>query len=199
MTRQEIKEKAKEQLGRQIFGNDWLWAVLAVLIYSLIVGAAGSVIFGIGWLIVTGPMSFGLTFLFLKQARDGQQMELGDLFKGFKDDFSQTFLIGLMTYIFVFLWSLLFVIPGIIKSYSYSMAYYIKADNPDYDWRACINGSKEMMKGHKWDLFVLDLSFIGWLIVGCLLLGVGTLWVLPYMEAARAQFYESIKSSAYIQ
>ncbi|MBQ7624030.1 MAG: DUF975 family protein [Clostridia bacterium] len=126
-------------------------------------------------------------------------MKIEDLFKGFTGDFSQTFLIGLMTSVFVFLWSLLFVIPGIIKKYSYSMAYFIKADNPDYDWRKCIDASKAMMQGHKWDLFVLELSFIGWIIISYLLFGVGFLWLAPYMQASRAQFYESIKSSAYIQ
>ncbi len=73
------------------------------------------------------------------------------------------------------------------------MSFYIKADHPEYDWRQCINESKAMMYGHKWELFVLDLSFIGWMIVGALCLGIGTLWATAYQSAARAQFYESLK------
>lgn len=194
MTRSELKARARAQLGNRIFGSLWMYALLACLIVSALSGAAGSVIPGIGALIVIGPMSYGLNYVFLKQARDGQEMQLGDLFKGFTDDFGQTFLIGLLTSIFIMLWSLLFVIPGIVKAYAYSMAYYIKVDHPDYDWRRCISESQAMMKGHKGELFMLDLSFIGWLIVGAMCAGVGTLWVAPYMEASRAQFYESIKT-----
>ena len=194
MTRQEIKARAKDQLGNNLFCNAWLFAVLACFIFSVICSVAGSIIVGIGAVIVTGPLSFGLNYLFLKQARDNQPMELGDLFKGFSEDFSQNLLIGLMTAIFTALWSLLLIVPGIVKAYSYSMVYYIKADHPEYDWRQCIAESQAMMNGHKMDLFILDLSFIGWMIVGSLCLGVGTLWVSAYMEAARAHFYESIQS-----
>ena len=194
MTRQEIKARAKDQLGNNLFCNAWLFAVLACFIFSVICSAAGSIIVGIGAVIVTGPLSFGLNYLFLKQARDNQPMELGDLFKGFSEDFSQNLLIGLMTAIFTALWSLLLIVPGIVKAYSYSMVYYIKADHPEYDWRQCIAESQAMMNGHKMDLFILDLSFIGWMIVGSLCLGVGTLWVSAYMEAARAHFYESIQT-----
>ena len=194
MTRQEIKARAKDQLGNNLFCNAWLFAVLACFIFSVICSAAGSIIVGIGAVIVTGPLSFGLNYLFLKQARDHQPMDLGDMFKGFSNDFGQNLLIGLMTAIFTALWSLLLIVPGIVKAYSYSMVYYIKADHPEYDWRQCIAESQAMMNGHKMDLFILDLSFIGWMIVGSLCLGVGTLWVSAYMEAARAHFYESIQS-----
>lgn len=77
--------------------------------------------------------------------------------------------------------------------YAYSMAYYIKLDHPDYGWKACIDESRRLMDGHKWEKFVLDLSFLGWIIVGSLCLGVGTLWVTPYMEATNAQFYEYVR------
>ena len=192
MTRQEIKAEAKKQLGGKIFGNYWMMALLACLIVGALEAAAATIVPGLGALIITGPLAYGLCFVFLKQHRDGQKMNMGDLFSGFSTDFGQTFLIGLMSTIFVLLWSLLLVIPGIIKYYAYSMAYYIKADHPDYDWRQCINASKELMRGNKWRLFVLDLSFLGWYIVGSLILGVGTLWVIPYHTAATAIFYENL-------
>jgi len=192
MTRQEIKLRARQQLGGQIFGNLWLMALLVCFVYAAICGAAGTILPGIGAIIILGPMGYGLSLVFLKQYRYGGEMDFSDLFRGFTDDFGQTFLIGLLTSIFTFLWGLLFVIPGIVKTYSYSMAYYIKIDNPDYGWRECIDASRAMMNGHKWDLFVLDLSFIGWYIVGSLVLGIGTLWVVPYHTAARTIFYDNL-------
>lgn len=166
MTRQQMKAMAKAQLGNQIFGNTWLIAVGVITIQTAIsyfvnaIPVAGQV----ASLLVMGPIAYGVASMFLKQTRTGEKMDIGDIFNGFKDDFSNTFLIGLMTMIFTVLWSLLFIIPGIIKSYSYSMAVYIKVDHPDYDWKQCIDESQRMMQGHKWELFVLDLSFIGWLL-----------------------------------
>ena len=194
MSRAELKRRAKAQLGGSLFHNNWLMALIAVLLCNIINSAAAAVV--VGSIIVTGPLSYGLSFLFLKQARDGQSMEIGDAFRGFSDDFSGTLLIGLMSGIFVTLWSLLFFIPGIVKSYSYSMAYYIKADNPDYTWNQCITESRMMMKGHKWELFILELSFICWAIVCTFTFGIGYLWLAPYMSATKAQFYNNLKTGA---
>lgn len=192
MTRVEMKTQAKAQLGNKIFGNLWMTALLVCLIFTLLEYAAGALIPGIGAIIITGPICYGVGRLFLNQRRHGGTMNIGEIFKGFTEDFGQNFLIGLMTAIFTALWSLLLVVPGIVKAYAYSMAYYIKVDHPDYSWKECINASREMMDGHKWELFVLDLSFIGWYIVGALVLGVGVLWVMPYHEATHAIFYEQI-------
>ncbi|SHI80129.1 DUF975 family protein [Lutispora thermophila] len=88
-----------------------------------------------------------------------------------------------------FLWYLLFIIPGIVKSYAYSMVPYILAENPNIGAREAINMSIEMTNGHKLDMFILDLSFLGWYLLGALLLGVGTLFVLPYDNATKAELY----------
>ena len=112
--------------------------------------------------------------------------------------FGGTLLLGLLSSLFTFLWGLLLVIPGVVKSYAYSQAVYVKVDHPDYDWRRCLDESIQMMKGHKMDLFVLDLSFIGWYIVGALCLGLGTLWVAPYHAATRTQFYEDLRREGYM-
>lgn len=193
MTRTEIKAAAKEQLGGKLFGSKWMMALLVCLIVTAVEGAATSILPGIGTVLLMGPVTMGASYLFLKQARDMREMELDGLLYGFKNDAGETILLGLMTFIFTALWTLLLVIPGIIKGYSYSMAYYIKADHPEYDWKACIDESKAMMDGHKMELFLLDLSFIGWFIVGALCLGVGLFWVAPYVSAARAQFYLSLQ------
>ena len=194
VTRQELKARAKAQLDGGIFQTKWLWAVLVCLIASAALSIAG-IIPAVGAavsLIIMGPVMYAVEAMFLKQARSNQPMNLEDLLKGFTGDFKQTFLIGLMTGVFTFLWSLLFVIPGIVKAYAYSMVYYIKVDNPTYTWKECIDQSMDMMNGHKMDLFVQDLSFIGWMIVGALCLGVGTLWVVPYQYATRAHFYQEL-------
>ena len=236
VSRQELKRRAKLQLGGGIFTSRWLMALVVCLVQELLLSvgsipgaitngiqifrSSGSIrealsgsgvvdassvsisitpLSGLGtivWLLLAGPITYGLSKMFLKQARDNQDMVFADLFSGFKEDFGGTFLINLMITIFAFLWSLLFVIPGIVKAYAYSQAYYIKADHPDYDWRACINESKRLMNGHKGELFVLDLSFIGWYIVGALCLGVGTLWVTPYYQAAHAHFYQTLAYAA---
>lgn len=201
MDRVQIKELSKQQLGGNIFSNRWMMGLLACLIIMIISGVCG-MIPGVGVvaaIIIAGPLSYGLSYAFLKTARIGEEIAVGDIFDGFKGDFGGNVLIGLMTAIFTMLWSLLFVIPGIVKSYSYSMAFYIKVDHPEYDWHQCINESKRMMDGHKAELFVLDLSFIGWMLVGMCACGIGILWVEPYMQAARTNFYESIKAENRIE
>ncbi len=190
MIRVEIKERAKNQLGRNIFGSTWMLALLVLFLGGAILSAVSFTY--VGTIILVGPIYYGFAFCFLKQARDGQPMNVGDLFKGFSDKFGDCLLIGLLTSIYTFLWSLLFVIPGIVKAYSYRMAYYIKLDHPEYSATQCITESRMMMQGHKGDLFVLDLSFIGWYILGGMCFGIGILWVAPYHQAAVAQFYDSI-------
>ena len=142
--------------------------------------------------LVTAVLGAGY-ILYTMNVRKGLITPYTTLFDGFLFA-GKIILLEIVQYIFVFLWSLLFVIPGIVKAYSYSMAYYIKLDHPDYGWNACITASRQLMNGHKWEKFVLDLSFLGWIIVGSLCLGVGTLWVTPYMEAANAQFYEYVRT-----
>lgn len=197
MTRQQIKAMARAQLGNQIFGNTWLIAVVVAVI-QMAISYLVNAIPGIGQiaaLLLSGPVAYGVSAMFLKQTRTGEKMDIGDIFNGFREDFSNTFLIGLMTTIFTMLWSLLFIIPGIVKALSYSMAMYIKVDHPDYDWKQCIDESQRMMQGHKGELFVLNLSFIGWMIVGACCAGIGGFWVNAYMQAATSQFYENLRRS----
>lgn len=197
MTRQQIKAMARAQLGNQIFGNTWLIAVVVAVIQTAIAYLVNAipVIGQIASLLLSGPVAYGVSAMFLKQTRTGEKMDIGDIFNGFREDFSNTFLIGLMTTIFTMLWSLLFIIPGIVKALSYSMAMYIKVDHPDYDWKQCIDESQRMMQGHKGELFVLNLSFIGWMIVGACCAGIGGFWVNAYMQAATSQFYENLRRS----
>lgn len=190
MSRKQLKTLAKEQLGNQLFGNNWLIALVVLVIGNGLLSVAGFTF--VGPMILVGPISFGIAKLFLKQTSDKKQMNIVGLFDGFNTDFTGNLILGLLRELFVFLWSLLLIVPGIIKYYQYSMAFYIKADHPEQDWRKCLDESKALTNGHKMELFVLDLSFIGWYIVGALCLGVGTLWVNAYHTATVAQFYRAL-------
>ena len=96
--------------------------------------------------------------------------------------------------LFIFLWSLLFIIPGIIKSFSYAMTPFILEENPELSANEAIDRSRAMMKGHKFDYFWLLLSFIGWGFLCIFTLGIGLLWLTPYMQTAVASFYEDVKA-----
>lgn len=190
MSRKQLKTLAKEQLGNQLFGNNWLLALVVLLIGNGLLSAASFTF--VGPMILVGPITFGIAKLFLKQTSDKKQMNIVGLFDGFTTDFAGNLVLGLLRELFVFLWSLLLIVPGIVKYYQYSMAFYIKADHPELDWRKCLDESKALTNGHKMELFILDLSFIGWYIVGALCLGVGTLWVNAYHAATVTQFYRAL-------
>jgi uncharacterized membrane protein len=98
-----------------------------------------------------------------------------------------------MVGLFTFLWSLLLFIPGIIKSYSYSMTLYIISEDPSIGVMDAITKSREMMNGYKFKKFLLDLSFIGWFLLCIITLGIGFLWFIPYVGVAGAAFYNDIK------
>jgi uncharacterized membrane protein len=95
--------------------------------------------------------------------------------------------------IFNFLWFLLFIIPGIVKYYAYSMVPYILSDNPNIGVRKAIALSNKLTHGHKFDMFILDLSFIGWFILGLMAFIVGTLFVFPYYFATKAELYLALR------
>ncbi len=186
----QIRSQARAMLGNKIFSNCWL---MAVVIFFIALAIQSHIQFAS--IILSGPISVGIAFVFLKLVRFGEEITLENAFNGVKKNISDNILLGLIYNVFIILWSLLFVIPGIIKSYSYSMCFYIKNDHPEYDWKKCLDESKKMMDGNKWKLFCLDLSFIGWIIVGFLCLGIGTLWVSAYINASHAIFYNELKGS----
>ena len=191
MNRIELKTQAKSVLGSKLFGNAWLIVVLVVFLATLIT----NFIPAIGMLLLTGPVTVGLCSFFLKRIRTGKDFDIDNTLDGVRGDVGGNILLGLMVSVFTFLWSMLFVIPGIIKAYSYSMASFIRVDHPEYNWKQCIEASKQMTNGHKMDLFILDLSFIGWYIVGAFCFGIGSLWAQAYHETTLALAYEKLKAA----
>jgi len=163
------------------------------LIYALLAVAVSfiPVIGGIISFIISPALVLGMTMYFLKLAR-GQEADFGTLFEGFSN-FVRAFCLNFMVGIFIFLWSLLLIVPGFIAALKYSMVYYILADNPQIGVFEAIRESKRITDGHKWELFVLYLSFLGWMILGAITFGVGYLYVTPYMTTTIANFYDKIK------
>lgn len=189
-----IRKNARAQLDNNVFSSVWLMLLVVYLVYSGIVGTAGAISCGIALFVLTGPITFGLNRICVGLVRGKKEIKLEELFVGFKECFTESFLLSLMMEIFTFLWSLLFFIPGIVKSYSYAMAPYILQDDPSKDWQEALNESKRMMEGHRWQLFCLDLSLLGWHILGFLCCCVGTFFVYPYALMVRANFYMALKA-----
>ena len=149
-------------------------------------------IFGLAAFLLGGVLQIGYADFLLKQ-HDGKETRFSDLFSKFDyfgTGFAQQFLRGL----YIALWSLLFIIPGIMKGYSYAMTPFILAEHPNLTASQAIDLSKDLMDGHKGELFVLDLSFIGWIILAVLTLNLGHIALNPYRNAAYAAFYRQLQA-----
>ena len=118
---------------------------------------------------------------------------VGDQFKVF-NQYGRYLGGSLLMTLYVILWSLLLVIPGIVKGYAYAMTPYVMNDHPEMDADDCIHESRMMMRGYKWKMFLLDLGFIGWMLLCIVTLGIYGLWLGPWMQCSRAKFYEELKA-----
>ena len=123
------------------------------------------------------------------------EADVGTLFRYFKH-WKRLTVANLLRGLYVFLWSLLLLIPGIYASYSYAMVNFILAENPELTAREALARSKEMMEGNRWRLFCLEISFIGWAYLCILTLGIGSLWLTPYQQASHAAFYREISGTS---
>lgn len=141
---------------------------------------------------IIGPIAAGYLWYFLYIAR-GEPASLHNIFDGFRI-FSKSFALILLQNIFIMLWCLLLLVPGIIKSCSYAMTLFILRDNPDITASEVITQSRRMMNGHKMRYFLLQLSFMGWFALCILSGGIGLLWLMPYISLTNANFYEYIKN-----
>lgn len=140
------------------------------------------------------PLSWGLTVSLLRNHRE-ESVDLENLFDGFRGGrYTRVFCALFLVQLFTFLWTLLLIIPGIIKAFSYALTPYILLDEPELTARQAITRSCEIMQGRRWKLFCLYLSFIGWGILCLLTFGIGFLWLVPYMNASVAAFYEDARA-----
>ena len=208
---QDYKNAALEALR----GN-WPVAVVTVIVYMAIVSvcSAPSSILGNGflpfvpeWVVAgTSGASLLLTVLFLAPLQVGYYNTFNRLYQeGNTDIVSNLFTSGFRNWghivlgqflmgVFIFLWSLLLVVPGIVKAYSYAMTPYILVDRPELSANEAISLSSKMMAGRKFDLFRLQLSFVGWMLLCVLTLGTGALFLSPYMMTAQAAFYQDVRA-----
>lgn len=204
INRPRLKEAAKDKIN----GNMWnIWqALLVVMAISSLFGFFGGLVDGAKIEIyndvyynvmdaiygfISIPLTAGVSYYVLNVVRD-KSFDISDLFKFYKERMWTIILLSILISIFTALWSLLFVIPGIIAGLSYSMSTFIFIDGEDTDAMAIIKKSKDMMYGYKWDYFVFQLSFIGWTLL-CLFI-FPIIYVLPYYYVAETMYYEELKA-----
>ena len=185
--RADIKRFSKEAL------KDTKWALILVgFIIYMAIGGACSTLMGIG-IILAYPLELGL-ILMIKKVLSGKEVDFNLLFNPYKDlnkavNFSLSIFVS---QIFICLWSLLFVIPGIVKAYSYSAVPYLFSMNPDLKPIEAIDESKRLMNGHKWEAFVFDLSFIPHFLLAIITLGIYLIYLIPYYATCKIEFYRRI-------
>lgn len=205
-TSSDIKREAKAQLE-----GHWREAVLIALIpaiFSVVIfrNTQENTFIGISLEFISDFLVTGVTFGFMNLLRSQSYIlePLQEIVSPFRSEYFVNLLkIKLWKYLYITLWSLLFVIPGIVKALAYSQAELIYKDAVDHtgyqpDARACIEESQQLMSGYKFDLFMLDLSFIGWQILNVFTLGILSIWLTPYMTMSRVVYYENLSEKQYV-
>ena len=194
----QLKKAAKESLSGR-----WGFAVLTVILFSIIQGVPG--LFGsdidepantmdlvvslVSILLI--PVGVGWTWIAMSIAR-GEETKVTDLFEPY-GMFFKVIGLAIVQLFFIFLWLLLLVVPGIIKSFSYMLTFYILRDEPSIGILEAITRSRKMMDGHKMEAFLLLMSFIGWALLGIVTIGLAFLWITPYFSVTFAKFYDRVR------
>ena len=183
------------QQARETLRDKWGLAVGTFFVYLLITGVLQSIpVLGtIGSLILSGPLILGATLFSLSLSRN-QEATFEQIFKGF-DNFAIALPAYLLMLLYIVLWMLLLIVPGIIAALSYSMTFYIIADDNTISAKDALKKSKAMMQGNKWKLFCLGFRFFGWFLLCILTLGIGFLWFIPYVHVSMAKFYDDVKAN----
>lgn len=184
-----LMKQARESLTGKWKLAIWTFAVyLAINIVICSLRGAGPIIS----LLVSGSLIVGVSLFSLSISRN-TEAKFDQLFEGFKD-FGRLLAAYLRIALFTLLWTLLFIVPGIIAAIAYSQTFFIMIDDKVISAKDAIEKSQKMMYGYKWKYFRLMCRFIGWALLSILTLGIGFLWLLPYMRVSMAKFYDDIKS-----
>ena len=170
----------------------WAPAVICAVVYTLITCSTGTT--GALSILVALPLGVGYYNVHRNLLLRGDDRMTGESFRIGFDNWWHNVWGMLLMGIYIFLWTLLLIIPGIVKSLAYSLVPYILVEKPELSANEAIDLSRKMMKGHKNEFFFLVLSFLGWMILSCLTLGIGFFWLLPYMYTTYAAFYEDVKA-----
>ena len=195
----ELRAEARKSLA----GN-WNWAALLTFLAAIISCAVGLLQDDLGN-ILFALLSISLAYTFLDLADDGTKENnyFTAMFSAFtRDRILPVFIKWLLSTIFICLWSLLLIVPGIVKALAYSQAKYIVKDLVDSGQEVgateAITNSRQLMNGHKWEYFLLNLTFTGWVILGCLSLGIGFLWISPYIQVTKAKYYRQLAGDQFL-
>ena len=182
MSSSEVKQLALKNLK-----GKWGYALISLLLYSIISYFLGAVVFGL--LLLSSCVIIGINSVFISISK-GEKDDYGKVLDGFKDTsaLGQRVLLSILKTVFIMLWTLLFIIPGIVKTYAYSLAELISYRNPSYSWKECLEESQEKMKGYKLKLFFFDISFILMYILSICTCGILLLYTIPYHMAARIEY-----------
>ena len=175
--------------------SDFLAGYTSVETAGSVFGTLMSLALSIAVILFSGALALGHCKYYMDLVAENRQDEVSVIFSRF-DIFLKAMGLNLFMGLFIWLWSLLFIVPGILSTYLYRLAPYLMAENPGLGIREAVNMSKELMAGHKWRLFCLQLSFIGWNLLCMLTLGIGYLWLTPYQNAAEAAFYLEVTGRA---
>jgi uncharacterized membrane protein len=182
------------KLARESLKDKWGLAIGTFLVYTLIMSSFGAMQkVGLASLLVAGPMALGAAMFSLSLSR-GNETKLEQIFYGFRL-FTSALTTYLLAMLYIFLWLLLLIVPGIITALSYAMVFYILADNPTLKPQDILEQSKQMMNGYKWKLFYLLLRFFLLALLCVLTLGIGFLWLIPYVNITIAKFYDDVKNN----
>jgi len=191
--------------ARQSLHGNWLMAVGLFIVGFLLLNAPEFVLnpdqYEFTWkdpivLVLTVlllPITIGLVWAWIDLSR-GKRISFEHLMEPYKTMFGKSILVAVLQGLFLFLWTLLFIVPGIIKSFSYMLTYHILRDEPELSPLQAITKSRRMMNGHKAEALVLGLSFIGWILLGVVTLFIGFLWIAPYMSVTYAHFYNMLRT-----
>ena len=184
MQRKEAKRRALDTLR-----NRWGEAIVVSLLYSIILTALSSVI-GVGGLLFSSILLIGYYTIQI-EAMNNKKFNVEKIVSGLNGNtLSTRIVLSVIKNLYIFLWSLLFIIPGIVKHYGYMLTEFIAMENPEMSASDCLRKSQELMDGHKKELFVLDLSFIGWHLLCILSCGIGYLFLNPYIIQTRIQYID---------
>lgn len=162
--------------------------------FNILSGIFSIVIFLVT-IVVSACITYGIANYMLHFVRNGET-NISYIFSGFSygiNTIKRSVILWILMEVFTFLWSLLFIIPGIVASISYSQAFFILADNDSISPREAIRLSKKMMQGYKWRMFCLGFSFIGWILLCSLTFGIGFIFLMPYIQTAFTNFYEYLR------
>ena len=179
--------------ARAALKGNWGIAAITALVFSLLSGATAGFP-GLGYFLIALPLTTGFAMTWLILLRDGDKELVDNLFNHTIKDYLHNAATMALRCAYIFLWSLLLVIPGIVKALSYSLVPFLIKDRPELSADETIDLSARMMDGHKTDLFLLYLSFISWFFLSLLTCGIGFFFLTPYVRTSVAAFYEDLRA-----